>query len=350
MNGKVFKFMTLLLMVGASFYLYIMYMAPMRENFLFSFNFGSECSPFLPLNRQFYIKINNITYPQIVPLHFNKSINFTCLNEPVVDFEKRKRILIWNSFKAKPFQSPDTRALANCPVNNCDITYNRKLANISDLILIHLRSYLDVLPPQPRPTFQRWVYSIVESPHHCAQCLRYEGLFNLSLTYLQSSDFSSVYYTDAKMYWTENKVKALSNNNDTRKLAFALMSNCDDHLKRKDYVKYVNESYSLLTNKNDSINIYGKCADDLNYKCANYDHCNRSVLSNKYKFYFAFENSYCNDYVTEKFFDSLRYRAVPIVMGAGDYTKYAPKYESFIFKQKHIYLLSLNSFNLDQPL
>lgn len=40
-------------------------------------------------------------------------------------------------------------------------------------------------------------------------------------------------------------------------------------------------------------------------------------LSQKYKFYLAFENANCRDYITEKFFrNSLMYDWIPIVLGA----------------------------------
>ncbi len=42
--------------------------------------------------------------------------------------------------------------------------------------------------------------------------------------------------------------------------------------------------------------------------------CEVSLLS-EYKFYLAFENSFCEDYVSEKFWNALRRSVVPIVMG-----------------------------------
>ena len=61
------------------------------------------------------------------------------------------------------------------------------------------------------------------------------------------------------------------------------------------------------------VDIYGKCGD---YPCANKSGtfpCDYKVATN-YKFYLAFENSICVDYVTEKFFNNLLLPVVPIVM------------------------------------
>ena len=49
------------------------------------------------------------------------------------------------------------------------------------------------------------------------------------------------------------------------------------------------------------------------------------MLEKKYKFYLAFENSICIDYVTEKLWKVLPYDVIPVVLGGANYTKYLPK-------------------------
>lgn len=39
----------------------------------------------------------------------------------------------------------------------------------------------------------------------------------------------------------------------------------------------------------------------------------------------AFENSLCKDYLTEKFFLTLQYNIIPVVLGMGNYHDYIPK-------------------------
>ena len=48
-------------------------------------------------------------------------------------------------------------------------------------------------------------------------------------------------------------------------------------------------------------------------------------LAESYWFYLAFENSICNDYITEKFWRTLDLKTVPVVMGGGNYLRDAPK-------------------------
>lgn len=57
-----------------------------------------------------------------------------------------------------------------------------------------------------------------------------------------------------------------------------------------------------------TIDVYGHCGTlqcprDEHVKCLN-------MLSNEYKFYLAFENSLCQDYVTEKFFGVTKYKII----------------------------------------
>lgn len=62
------------------------------------------------------------------------------------------------------------------------------------------------------------------------------------------------------------------------------------------------------------VDIYGFCGD---FKCprSSADKC-FEVLDHDYKFYLAFENSNCKDYITEKFFvNALGRNILPIVMG-----------------------------------
>jgi len=43
------------------------------------------------------------------------------------------------------------------------------------------------------------------------------------------------------------------------------------------------------------------------------------MAEQKYYFYLSFENSICKDYVTEKFFNAMNYKIIPIVFGGTDY-------------------------------
>ena len=67
-----------------------------------------------------------------------------------------------------------------------------------------------------------------------------------------------------------------------------------------------------------TVDIYGKCG---RLTCTREDEsvCHK-MLEHNYKFYLSFENSICDDYVTEKLFKVLRYDVIPIYYGGADLT------------------------------
>ena len=72
------------------------------------------------------------------------------------------------------------------------------------------------------------------------------------------------------------------------------------------------------------IDIFGKCGNLTCPKENRFVDC-RAHIAAQYKLFFAFENSLCSEYITEKFFRTLNYDIVPVVLGLGDYSKYVPK-------------------------
>ena len=130
-----------------------------------------------------------------------------------------------------------------------------------------------------------------------------------------------------------------SQTSSKKKLAAWFVSNCVTSIQREDYVKELSRYVP--------VDIYGKCG---NLSCTDHLQC-LEMIRTDYKFYIAFENSFCPDYVTEKLTRALRYDAVPIVMGGVDYNRFAPPH-SFIDvndfgspKQLANYLLLLNDAN-----
>ena len=103
-----------------------------------------------------------------------------------------------------------------------------------------------------------------------------------------------------------------------KNLIFWLVSHCETDNKREDYarelMKYV------------KVDIYGKCdwKETLKVKVPDGQKAYYKYQK-KYKFYLAFENSNCYDYISEKFFRTLGKGLIPIVMGrSSNYKKFAP--------------------------
>ena len=90
-----------------------------------------------------------------------------------------------------------------------------------------------------------------------------------------------------------------------KKLIFWLVSDCETDNKREEYAKTLNKFIP--------VDIYGKCnwTETMN-KTLPEGKDAYSVLQKEYKFFLAFENSNCYDYISEKFFRTIGHGLVPI--------------------------------------
>ncbi|KAG5320375.1 FUCTA fucosyltransferase, partial [Pseudoatta argentina] len=100
------------------------------------------------------------------------------------------------------------------------------------------------------------------------------------------------------------------------------VSNCHPRNQRMHYARELSKYIQ--------VDIYGACGS-LRCPRSQSQTC-FDMLDEDYKFYLAFENSNCKDYITEKFFvNGLGHNVLPIVMGAHptDYARSSP-YRSYI--------------------
>ncbi len=160
-----------------------------------------------------------------------------------------------------------------------------------------------------------------ESPHHSSNFANLNGLFNLTSTYRLESNFSSFYETFSNIYWTSNSTSKLYNETvdylvDKSKFAAAIIGNCGGSSKRLELIK------SLLSYI--KVDVFGACGKPCpnKYSDNKAGEC-KDIVCKEYMFYFAFENSVCLDYATEKFFYILqKHPIVPVVLGGGRHSHY----------------------------
>uniref|UniRef100_A0A914WWS2 Fucosyltransferase n=1 Tax=Plectus sambesii TaxID=2011161 RepID=A0A914WWS2_9BILA len=146
------------------------------------------------------------------------------------------------------------------------------------------------------------------------------------MTYLRDSDVRSDYYGQllrAEQSPSEQDFVRATALGKTRMVAW-LVSNCNTHSQREKYVaklrKYV------------KVDQFGGCAGNANYSysCPRNpqiygDWCSSIPFTSAYRFYIAFENAACREYVSEKFYHALDRLMVPIVLRKSDYLDIAPE-------------------------
>ena len=101
---------------------------------------------------------------------------------------QKKIILFWTTFfEAKDFGiGTGNKPFRSCPSasNECLTTYDRNMLNQSDAVIFHIRDLnLEDLPSHRRP-HQRWIFYLMESPHHTPNFLdNLADFFNWTMTY-----------------------------------------------------------------------------------------------------------------------------------------------------------------------
>jgi hypothetical protein len=267
------------------------------------------CYPFLQISSQYIVLINGIKYPRSVPLYLNKSIDFECLKRNKHVY----KILFWtkpswlndaNLGISKPFIDQ------NCPVTNCEITSDIKKLYQSELVITHMRDKIRKFPKY-RHANQRWLFMLYESPVHSDFYGKYNGFYNMTSTYKIDSDFSDFYESTSSFEWKFNDNFNEGYNFIQNKFGFAaaVISNCYDNSQR---LEFINELQKYIP-----VTIFGKCGKSpcpTHFKNGTKAEC-KQIIGLEYLFYFAFENSICKDYITEKFFEILPYPIIPVVLG-----------------------------------
>ncbi|XP_025074259.1 alpha-(1,3)-fucosyltransferase C-like [Pogonomyrmex barbatus] len=253
-----------------------------------------------------------------------------------------KTILLWNSmFGRKDFYFGKGDIFRDCPCNKCKVFSDRDYLNVEDYdaILFHGNEMSEYEVPQKRKVTQFYVYVNLESPANRKVSQKYRmNYFNLTMTYRLDSDIPWTYSVvediksgnvvapstnaDWSAFYSNTSVgdaidevpSAISDTVRSKsKPIIWFVSNCYDKSGRLKYVKELS--------KHISVDIYGSCG---NLSCKRDRDCFSNVAEPNYFFYLSFENSFCNDYVTEKLTNPLRYNIVPVVYGDANYSQFAP--------------------------
>ncbi|KAI8440869.1 hypothetical protein MSG28_009172 [Choristoneura fumiferana] len=167
-----------------------------------------------------------------------------------------------------------------------------------------------------------------------------DGFFNWTATYKLNSDIKLPYMLirnksghivgpSVDMTWDNDMPEYNETSKNKTRAAAWFVSHCHTRSKRE---KYAEKLESELHHHNLTLDVYGKCG---NLSCTRkQDSQCFELLKNTYFFYLSFENSFAEDYITEKVKNALLNDVVPIVYGAANYSRFLPP-GSYIDARKH---------------
>ncbi|XP_046827911.1 alpha-(1,3)-fucosyltransferase C-like [Vespa crabro] len=290
----------------------------------------------------------DLRFKNVLNFKSNQMINHNMYVQRLRDHKMFKKILFWNGmFGNKNFYFGDDDIFKNCQFNKCYATYDRSFTDVEnfDAILFHGVELNENDLPKKRNIKQRYVFVNLESPENrpITNGL-FENYFNDTMTYRLDSDIvwpyglvrdlktNKIVAPSIDIVWDfpnnddkNNKLSSVYHLKDNTTIANKkkeiawLVSNCPAKSGRLEYVKELSKYIS--------VDIYGLCGDD--QTCPHSRNCFKDLIEPQYYFYLSFENSLCQDYVTEKLYKPLRYNILPIVYGGANYSRFVPK-DSYI--------------------
>ena len=223
-----------------------------------------------------------------------------------------KIILFWTKFYHSDRWNIDA-GQEECGPYTCFLTYDKSVYENASAIMFHHRSsdWLDTLPVNyNRKAWQRWVLYNRESSWWTPKgndLNKVNNLFNWTMGFRRDNDIPIPTAIISRKQFKGFDCHKNHLIGKTKHLA-GLMSACvyNDPLydSRNLYIKYL-EKHGL------KFDMYGRCGKDCGRNC--------SEVLRRYKFILAFENSLCEDYISEKpYRNGLLIGVVPVVMSGAN--------------------------------
>ncbi|XP_071115693.1 glycoprotein 3-alpha-L-fucosyltransferase A-like isoform X1 [Haliotis cracherodii] len=227
-----------------------------------------------------------------------------------------KTILWYFTPRYLPMNLTSRVPVSACPQSNCFVTRNRTFLQSSNAVIFNAQYIKGALPP--RKAGQVWIFHNNEPPYLFADDRDFykqpwSSAFNWTMTFRHDSDIFRPYALLKKRRTVPLKNYSAIVKKKTKLVAW-MVSNCLDWSKRMAYGKELQ--------KHIPVDIYGLCGKMTFRREQNKDWL--KLVNETYKFYIGFENNYCKDYITEKFFNNFNLDLVTVVRGGGNYSRDAP--------------------------
>ena len=268
-----------------------------------------------------------------IPRYVNNTINDnrTVRSESNLDNSSiipgsKKLILNWANIGKRagavvtPFEGDGL--FSRCEEANCQMITDRSKLDVADAVMVRpiLNQDSEDFVPHYRPNFdQVWIF-FEQEPSVAKNIWRkydiFDNLINATMTYRRDSDiFAPRIKIDKNIDdFRKSQIKRKIEFGKRNKTVAWFVSKCNTQSRREVYVRELS--------KHIDIDIYGGCGT---MKCPKFSKECEDILAQNYKFYLSFENSICEDYVTEKLTRPLKTNTIPVVLGGANYSNLLPK-------------------------
>ena len=178
--------------------------------------------------------------------------------------------------------------------SNCLYTLDNRMTSCADLVAVHHDwgglnvENLKWLRDQNKQVPWAWIEH--ESPASTRIQSKYEELFQLTASYSRSSDLWAPYLKVVSKEKPDTSGTAVDHAKRENKTVIAFMSNCVGY--RIEFIRQLG--------KHMQIDFFGGCSGNVGSCPRNSKDCEEK--QKQYKFFLALENSFCEDYHTEKFY------------------------------------------------
>ncbi|XP_066270775.1 alpha-(1,3)-fucosyltransferase 7-like [Branchiostoma lanceolatum] len=264
--------------------------------------------------------------PNVNPLSKFYSIWYDQPTEKTLTKRDHANILIWTDLWDNQLRKKlPTGTGTMCPtMPGCIFSKYHDKIHEADAVLFEVsnlqRDYNPSVMPTVRYPHQHWIWFHTECPNFPSINFEtYRSVFNWTITYRSDSDSSGAWGSLYRTY-QRLKVEGVDPKKDytvgKKKLAVWFISKCNSQANR---VAYATELVKHM-----HVDVFGRCGKSV---CAKWNVTCMPGIIRQYKFYLAFENMKCKEYLTEKFWrNALANDVVPVVLGANrsDYERLAP--------------------------
>lgn len=226
-----------------------------------------------------------------------------------------------------------------CKYQNCyivdDVNFFEYVTDYDAIVFNSIDLTIETELPKIRSNNQMYVFVSTEAAVNYPTHWKFNWFFNYTWTYKMNSDIYYPYFItrnnggeviapNVDVKWMDlKKMEPISDSVAeklaNKKIAAAwFVTNCYATSPR---IYYLRSLRAALKKYDQEIDVFGVC--DANKACSkvSMDDC-FDLVESDYYFYLSFENSFTEDYVTEKLMTALDYYAVPVVLGGAKYSRY----------------------------